>query len=302
MFSPLWLVALSSPCWCHNGHKDKSLSCQLTFVCLYHSYLEHPAGPPSCTVSLELPGMFADARPHMSNGAHAAAVLLGPLQSCTFLLNQGLLAATLGAFWSAQAHWAISVPAAALVRVTGTLAYIVLSSWTMNENLFALLLSNVYALLVSSTSLPLFPLLPPCTGLHPQPAWSPWSGCGASSTSAAWSMCWLDMHRHCPVWRLDRCVIIHLAVINWNTTLSQTEAEAWSMQTLQDQFNAFIGASGAPPPTVVIVVIGSMLTVNASLYTFLMHIVYAVLLRSMGYTITSIPKPVERLIFRQQVA
>lgn len=79
-------------------------------------------------------------------------MLLGPLQSCTFLLNQGLLAATLGAFWSAQAHWAISVPAAALVRVTGTLAYIVLSSWTMNENLFALLLSNVYALLVSNTS------------------------------------------------------------------------------------------------------------------------------------------------------
>ena len=83
-----------------------------------------------------------------------AAVLLGPLQSCTFLLNQGLLAATLGAFWSAQAHWAISVPAAALVRVTGTLGYIVLSSWTMNENLFALLLSNVYALLVSALLCP----------------------------------------------------------------------------------------------------------------------------------------------------
>lgn len=77
------------------------------------------------------------------------AVLLGPLQSLTFLLNQGLLAATLGSFWAGQAHWAVSVPAAALVRVAGTLAYITLSSWTMNENLFALLMSNVYALLVS---------------------------------------------------------------------------------------------------------------------------------------------------------
>jgi hypothetical protein len=76
------------------------------------------------------------------------AVLLGPLQSLTFLLNQGLLAATLGTFWAGQAHWAVSVPAAALVRVGGTLAYITLSSWTMNENLFALLMSNVYALLV----------------------------------------------------------------------------------------------------------------------------------------------------------
>ena len=53
---------------------------------------------------------------------------------------------------------------------------------------------------------------------------------------------------------------------------------------------------------VVIVVIGSMLTVNACLYNFLMHVVYAVLLRSMGYTVTSVPKPVERMIFRQQVA
>ena len=71
---------------------------------------------------------------------------------------------------------------------------------------------------------------------------------------------------------------------------------------MQDQFNAFIGTSGAPPPTVVVVAIGSMLTVNACLYNFLMHVVYAVLLRSMGYTVTSVPKPVERMIFRQQVA
>ena len=71
---------------------------------------------------------------------------------------------------------------------------------------------------------------------------------------------------------------------------------------MQDNFNAFVGTSGAPPPTVVVVVIGSMLTVNACLYNFLMHVVYAVLLRSMGYTITSIPKFIERLILKQQVA
>ena len=78
----------------------------------------------------------------------APAVLLGPLQCLTFLLNHGLLAASLGAFWSVQAHWALSVPAAALVRVGGQLAYIALTSWTINENLFALLMSNVYSLLV----------------------------------------------------------------------------------------------------------------------------------------------------------
>ena len=81
------------------------------------------------------------------------AVLLGPLQCLTFLLNHGLLAASLGAFWSVQAHWALSVPAAALVRVGGQLAYIALTSWTLNENLFALLMSNVYSLLVRGASL-----------------------------------------------------------------------------------------------------------------------------------------------------
>ena len=80
-------------------------------------------------------------------------MLLGPLQCLTFLLNHGLLAASLGAFWSVQAHWALSVPAAALVRVGGQLAYIALTSWTLNENLFALLMSNVYSLLVRAASL-----------------------------------------------------------------------------------------------------------------------------------------------------
>lgn len=81
----------------------------------------------------------------------SSAVLLGPLQALTFLLNHGLLAASLGAFWSVQAHWALSVPAAALVRVAGQLAYIALTSWTLNENLFALLMSNVYSLLVRAS-------------------------------------------------------------------------------------------------------------------------------------------------------
>ena len=79
-----------------------------------------------------------------------AAVLMGPLSCTTYLLNQGLLAATLGACWAKQVHWGVSVPVGALVRVGGSLLYIALSSWTMNENLFALLMSNIYSLLVGN--------------------------------------------------------------------------------------------------------------------------------------------------------
>lgn len=65
--------------------------------------------------------------------------------------------------------------------------------------------------------------------------------------------------------------------------------------------NAFIGASGAPPPTVVLVVLGSVLIVNAALYIFLMHVLYTVLLRSMGFTMSGLPSFVERAVFKKSV-
>ncbi|KAG2491949.1 hypothetical protein HYH03_009681 [Edaphochlamys debaryana] len=74
-------------------------------------------------------------------------VLLGPLRALTYLLMHGLLAATLGTLWKLQAGFWVGVLVGALVRMFGQLAYLVLSSVTMNENMFALLLSNVYSML-----------------------------------------------------------------------------------------------------------------------------------------------------------
>jgi len=75
-------------------------------------------------------------------------VLLGPVQAATYLLNHGLLAGALGGLLAGRAPWALGVPAAAAVRVAGQLGFIALSGWTMNENLWALLLTNVFSLLV----------------------------------------------------------------------------------------------------------------------------------------------------------
>jgi hypothetical protein len=171
-------------------------------------------------------------------------VLLGPLQALTYLLVQGLMAACLGACWVRGVHWGLSIPAAAAVRVAGTLAYIGLSSWTMGENLFALLMTNVYSLLVWGLA-----------HAHGMPL-------GARG-------------QHLP-----ECVCV-------------------CMRALQDQMSALLGASGAPPPAVVRVVIGSLLAVNAALYVALMHVLYAVLLRAMGYKVAAVPRLVERLVFRQ---
>lgn len=50
-------------------------------------------------------------------------------------------------------HWAISVSTGAMVRVVGMMTYVLVSSWIMNENLFTIALTQVYALLVTSLSL-----------------------------------------------------------------------------------------------------------------------------------------------------
>ncbi len=76
-------------------------------------------------------------------------MLLGPLRAVTYVLMHGLLAASLGSLWRLRAPWSLSVPIGAVIRMAGQLAYLLLSSVTMNENLFAVLLSNVHALLVS---------------------------------------------------------------------------------------------------------------------------------------------------------
>ncbi|GIL53480.1 hypothetical protein Vafri_9072 [Volvox africanus] len=71
-------------------------------------------------------------------------VLLGPLRAMSYFFLHGLLAATLGSLWSARGGFWVGVMAGALVRMFGQLSYLVMSSVTMNENMFALLLSNVY--------------------------------------------------------------------------------------------------------------------------------------------------------------
>lgn len=81
------------------------------------------------------------------------AVLLGPIQAAAYLLNHGFMGAALGAMWRCGSPWWLSIPVGTLVRVGGTLAYIALSSWALNENLFLLVLGNIYSLVVRVTAL-----------------------------------------------------------------------------------------------------------------------------------------------------
>jgi hypothetical protein len=81
------------------------------------------------------------------------AVLLGPLRAINYCLMHGMLAAALGSCWKLALPWSVSVPLGAALRMGGQLAYLLLSSVTLNENLFAVIVANVHGLLVSAPCL-----------------------------------------------------------------------------------------------------------------------------------------------------
>jgi len=85
----------------------------------------------------------------MTPSTLTTAVLLGPIRAVTYFFMHGLLAVSLGTLWHWRAHWGITLVTGSITRLLGTLGYFFVTSWTLNEDLFSLLLSNVYSLLVS---------------------------------------------------------------------------------------------------------------------------------------------------------
>ena len=75
-------------------------------------------------------------------------MLLGPLRAVTYVLMHGMTAAALGTMWVWRWPWAASVLAGSALRMLGQLGYLLLSSATMNENLFAVMVANVHNLMV----------------------------------------------------------------------------------------------------------------------------------------------------------
>ena len=80
--------------------------------------------------------------------AVVAAVLLGPVRAVTYLFMHGMVAVCLGAMWHWRAYWGVSLVFGSIIRLLGTLGYLAVTSWILNEDLFALLLANVYSLMV----------------------------------------------------------------------------------------------------------------------------------------------------------
>ena len=83
----------------------------------------------------------------MSATTFLLIVLLGPLKALSYLLLHGSVAATLGSLWTMKVGWWASITVSSMVRMLGQLAYLLLSSVTMNENFFGIVLNNVHSML-----------------------------------------------------------------------------------------------------------------------------------------------------------
>ncbi|XP_050373602.1 uncharacterized protein LOC126791228 isoform X1 [Argentina anserina] len=74
-------------------------------------------------------------------------VLSGPLKALTYLLKHGLVGFTMGSFWRSGANWTVSVLLCATVRALGSVVYVLITSFLIRENLFALITMNLHAAL-----------------------------------------------------------------------------------------------------------------------------------------------------------
>jgi hypothetical protein len=167
----------------------------------------------------------------------------------------GLTAAALGTMWVWRWPWAVSVLVGSVLRMAGQMGYLLLSSFTMNENLFAVMVANVHNLMVGA-----------CGGCLRAPA-----GAGCITASGLSSPGLL-----CPRARRARGGSGHCGP---RPADSQHPAPPPPPSSTQDRLSASIGASGAPSDLAIVCMIFALLLVNAVCYNFLMHVIGHIALR-----------------------
>lgn len=64
---------------------------------------------------------------------------------------------------------------------------------------------------------------------------------------------------------------------------------------LQDNMSSWIGTSGSPSFLGVAIALVSMLVVNSLFYVFMMHVLYTMILKNMGYKVNPLPQFLQRL-------
>ncbi len=70
-----------------------------------------------------------------------------------------------------------------------------------------------------------------------------------------------------------------------------------SVYTMLDQISAAVGAAGTPSTSAVACLLFSLLLVNSSIYCFLLHVVYRLILQGMGFQMGPLPGFVSKYMY-----
>eukprot|EP00889_Picochlorum_renovo_P007475 jgi/Picre1/34505/NNA_001973.t1 len=87
---------------------------------------------------------------------------------------------------------------------------------------------------------------------------------------------------------------LYILVTSWVTRENLIELLVTNAQTLLDNMGAWMGSSGSTSFSGVAITLFSMLAVNAVFYVFMMHVLYTILLSSMGYSVRPLPGVLKR--------
>nr|XP_010929088.1 uncharacterized protein LOC105050672 [Elaeis guineensis] len=71
--------------------------------------------------------------------------LAGPVKASTYLLMHGVVGLAMGSLWRLRINWGVSIVLCTVVRATGAIGYVLLSSFLIRENILDLITINLHA-------------------------------------------------------------------------------------------------------------------------------------------------------------
>lgn len=95
--------------------------------------------------------------------------------------------------------------------------------------------------------------------------------------------------------------LAYLCVASWALNENMLALLVANVTSLVDQIAALFGMAGSPSLMAVLVTMVCVMLVNSAFYVTLMHMLYEIILRQLGYATGKMPGFVERWMYRQRV-
>ncbi|XP_020572341.1 uncharacterized protein LOC110019110 isoform X3 [Phalaenopsis equestris] len=120
-------------------------------------------------------------------------ILSGPVKSSTYLLMHGLVGLAMGSLWRLRINWSVSLALCTLVRVTGVVGYVLLTSFLIRENILNLITINVHASLTYVLAAIGVSIIPTMDAIYAIFG----TLCSKTASSQLWILCFIAAYSLC---------------------------------------------------------------------------------------------------------